>query len=69
MATNQLEIPVEVQNSDNYKQSVIEYNHCKNNKYITNVFLCYCSTTKGYFVSRIFSKQMIESYKTIKIIQ
>ena len=35
-----------------------------------NIFLCYLSTKKSWFVSKWFSKEFIEkNYKTIKIVE
>ena len=68
--TNQLAIDVEIirHDGDKYLESLVEY-HSIDKKIFAPVFLCYNSKTKQYFVSKITTRQGVENYKSIKIIQ
>ena len=64
----ELELPKEYMNSDNYKQTMEQYTKMEKSKGV-NVFLCYNSTTRRFFVSKYWKRETIESYQTIKIIE
>lgn len=66
--TNQLaiEIPVDHAANKTYAKALAEWMKGHEN----NTFLCYCATTKSYFVSKYFKKESIEKwYKSITIIK
>lgn len=61
-----IEVPVDHSANDNYAPAM--ENYMKGHE--THTYLCYCSTTRKYFVSRWFTKESILNwYKTIIIIQ
>lgn len=62
-----IDVPIDHSKNDSYAPALADY--MKGHE--TNTFLCYCTTTKKYFVSRWFKKENIENWynKTIKIIQ
>lgn len=67
---SQLEIPAETYRhpGDRYAEQLAEFEKCHHREK-QNIFFCYNGTTKQYFISRMFSRETIESYKTIKIIK
>lgn len=63
----ELELPIEYQNSDNYKEEMAKYSKMEKVKGV-EIYLCFNHTTKRFFVSKWWKRETIESYKTIKII-
>jgi len=64
----ELELPAEYQNSDQYKEQKALFERLDKPRG-TNIFLCYNSTTKRFFVARWWKRETIESYQSIKIIE
>lgn len=63
----EIEVPIDT-NNDSYKTAMARYSQMSNPEK-QNIFLCYFTTQKKYFISWYSSRQTIESYKTIKIIE
>lgn len=66
----EIDVPIERSEGDNYAQALAEYEKQKVYKEKNNVFLCYLTSKKKYFVSKFFKREfIINNYKTIKIIE
>lgn len=66
----ELELPVEYQESDNYKNALSEYGTCSKSKYLQPVHLIYNKNNKTFSNIKIFSKEfIINNYPSLIIIK
>lgn len=66
----QIEVPIERHTGDNYEAAMAEYLKLDHARKDANIFLCYYTGDRKYFVSRYCSKSFIETkYPNIKIVQ
>lgn len=68
--SNQLEIdlPNDYESSEGYTKALEEFMRITGRKDLQPIYLCYNEKTKQFFVSKIFKRATVESYK-IRIIQ
>ncbi|MDQ3047664.1 MAG: hypothetical protein M3R27_08965 [Bacteroidota bacterium] len=65
-----IDLPEDYKTSGSYQKAMSEYLEIEKDKTYWPIFICYRSgKNAGFFVSKMFQRQTIETWSTIRIIQ